>query len=80
MEHSKPEVPGLPAPLFLPPMSDVDLVRAWLKSQPFELRMVALILLLVETVESKYGKDGSGIFENDMKEAYRKVVGHAPGN
>jgi hypothetical protein len=25
---------------FLLPMNEVDLVRAWLKSQPFELRMV----------------------------------------
>lgn len=57
-------------------MSEVDLVRAWLKSQPFELRMVTLILLLVETVEAKYGKDASRVFESDMKEAYRKVVGN----
>ena len=61
-------------------MRDVDLVRAWLKSQPFELRMVTLILLLVEAVEAQYGKDVSCVFENDMKEAFRKVVGHTPGN
>jgi hypothetical protein len=62
------------------PMSDVDRVRAWLKSQAFELRMVTLILLLVETVEAKYGKDASRVFENNMREAYRKVVGYTPGN
>jgi hypothetical protein len=42
--------------------------------------MVTLILLLVEMVESKYGKDASRVFENDMKEPCRKVVGHIPGN
>ena len=61
-------------------MSDVDRVRAWLQSQPFEVRMVTLILLLVETVEAKHGKDASRVFESDMREAYRKIVGHTPGN
>jgi hypothetical protein len=44
-------------------MSEVDLVRACLKSQPFELRMAALILLLVETVETKYGNDASRVLK-----------------
>ena len=72
--------PACASSTFLLPMNEVDLVRAWLKSQPFESRMVTLILLLVETVEAKYGKDASRGFESDMKEAYRKVVGHTPGN
>jgi len=42
--------------------------------------MVTLILLLVETVEGKYGKDVSRVFESDMRETYRKVVGYAPRN
>jgi len=61
-------------------MGDVDLVRAWLKSQPFELRMVTLTLLLVETVEAQYGKDVPRVFENDMREAYRNVPGHTRAN
>lgn len=61
-------------------MSDLDLVRAWLNRQPFELRMLTLILLLVEAVEAQYGKDASPAFENEMKEAYRKVSGHTRKN
>jgi len=56
----------------------VQRVREWLQSQSFELRMVTLLLFLVEAVESKYGKDVSCVFENDMREAYRKVVGQPP--
>jgi hypothetical protein len=56
----------------------VQRVREWLQSQSFELRMVTLLLFLVEAVESKFGKDVSRSFENDMREAYRKVMGLPP--
>lgn len=48
-------------------------VREWLKSQPFHTRMVTLIVLMSETVEDEYGKEVHTVFENDLKEAYRKV-------
>jgi len=42
--------------------------------------MLTLILLLVETAEAQHGKDASRVFENEMKEAYGKVSGHARKN
>jgi hypothetical protein len=56
----------------------VQRVREWLQSQSFELRMVTLLLFLVEAVESKFGKNVSRVFENDIREAYRKVMGLPP--
>ena len=55
--------------------ADVQRVREWLESQPFELRMVTLILLMTETVESQYGTDVRRVFERELKEAYRNASG-----
>ena len=56
-------------------MNDVQRVRLWLESQPFELRMVTLILLMTEVVESQYGADVRKVFETELKEAYRNASG-----
>src|ERR1700723_3537150 len=56
-------------------MNDVQRVRLWLESQPFELRMVTLILLMTEAVESQYGADVRRVFERELKEAYRNASG-----
>jgi len=57
---------------------NVRIVREWLQSQPFELRLVTLILFMVEAVESEYGKEASKVFENELRDAYRKASGWKP--
>jgi hypothetical protein len=49
-------------------------ICAELEGQPFPNIMIALIRLLVEVVEAQFGKAASRSFENDMREAYRRVV------
>jgi hypothetical protein len=49
-------------------------ICAEFEGQPFPNIMIALIRLLVEVVEAQFGKVASRSFENDMREAYRKVV------
>jgi len=39
------------------------------------LRMVTLILLMTEAVESRYGTDVRRVFEGELKEAYRNASG-----
>jgi hypothetical protein len=60
--------------------ADVQRVREWLESQPFELRMVTLILLMTETVESQHGTDVRRVFERELKEAYRNLRGNYTNN
>ena len=56
----------------------IQLVREWLRSQPFELRMITLLLFLEEAVEEKFGKEFMDAFDKDLKAAYRKVSGSLP--
>jgi hypothetical protein len=56
----------------------VQQVREWLRSQPFELRMITLLLFLEEAVEEKFGKEAMNDFDKDLKKAYRKVSGWLP--
>ena len=51
----------------------VQRVRAWLQSQPFELRMITLLVFMEEAVEDKFGKDARNAFDKDLKEACRKL-------
>lgn len=45
----------------------VQLVREWLERQPFNLRMITLILFLVEAVEEECGEEMKTKFENDLR-------------
>ena len=49
-------------------------LRTDFEGQPFACIMVALIRLMVETVESEFGVAAGTTFQNDMRDAYRKVV------
>ena len=57
---------------------NVQRVREWLRSQPFSLRMLTLILFMEEAVEAEFGKEAMNAFDKDLKEAYRKVSGWLP--
>jgi hypothetical protein len=51
----------------------VQLVREWLRRQPFSLRLLTLLLFLVEAVEEEFGEEVKKSFENDLREATRKI-------
>jgi hypothetical protein len=52
---------------------EVQQVRRWLASQPLDLALLTLIVLLTETVTLGYGKEAGDIFENDLRNAYIKA-------
>jgi hypothetical protein len=56
--------------------SGVQTVREWLRRQPFSLRILTLLLFLVEAVEEEFGEDAKTSFENDLRDAYRKLPHH----
>ena len=49
-------------------------LRANFEGQPFSCVMVALIVLMVEEVEGEFGEMAAVDFQNDLREAYKKVV------
>ncbi len=51
----------------------VQLVREWLQRQPFSLRILTLILFMVEAVKDEFGEKTMKGFEDDLREAYRKL-------
>ena len=51
----------------------VQLVREWLQRQPFSLRILTLILFMVEAVKDEFGEEIMKTFEDDLREAYRKL-------
>jgi len=51
----------------------VQLVREWLQRQPFSLRILTLILFMVEAVKDEFGEETMKSFEDDLREAYRKL-------
>lgn len=51
----------------------VQLVREWLQRQPFSLRILTLILFMVEAVKDELGEETMKSFEDDLREAYRKL-------
>jgi len=51
----------------------VQIVREWLRRQPFSLRVLTLLLFLVEGVEEEFGQEAKTSFENDLRDAYRKL-------
>jgi hypothetical protein len=51
----------------------VQLVREWLRRQPFSLRLLTLLLFLVEAVEEECGTETRKAFERDLKTAFRKL-------
>lgn len=55
--------------------ADVQRVREWLRSQPWDLRMLTLIVLMTETVGEKYGNEARPVFDKELKEAYRNASG-----
>jgi hypothetical protein len=56
-------------------MSDpgVQLVREWLQRQPFSLRILTLMLFMVEAIKDEFGEQTMKSFEDDLREAYRKL-------
>jgi hypothetical protein len=53
----------------------IERVRGCLEGQAFEMKVVILIALLVELMTVKYGKAGSDVFQNELRESYRKISG-----
>jgi hypothetical protein len=51
----------------------VQRMREWLEGQPFSLRMLTLILFMAEAVKAEFGEETMKSFENDLREAYRKL-------
>ena len=51
-------------------------LRRDFEDQPPSCIMLALIRLLVETVQAEYGETAATRFQNDMRDAYRNVVWH----
>lgn len=51
----------------------VQQVREWLRSQPFSLRILTLILFLEEAVEEQFGTDVKNAFDAGLKDLYRKL-------
>jgi hypothetical protein len=48
-------------------------VREWLQQQPFSLRIITLLLFMVEAVEEEFGEETKKSFEDDLREAFRKL-------
>jgi hypothetical protein len=57
------------------PMTDpgVQLVREWLQRQPFSLRILTLMLFMVEAIKDEFGEQTMKSFEDDLREACRKL-------
>jgi hypothetical protein len=51
----------------------VQRVREWLQQQPFSLRVLTLLLFMVEAVEEEFGEETRKSFEDDLREAFRKL-------
>jgi hypothetical protein len=51
----------------------VQRMREWLQRQPFSLRTLTLILFMVEAVKDEFGEESMKSFEDDLREAYRKL-------
>lgn len=51
----------------------VQAVREWLQRQPFSLRILTLLLFIVEAVEEQFGEETKKTFEDDLREAFRKL-------
>jgi hypothetical protein len=51
----------------------VQRVREWLQQQPFSLRIITLLLFTVEAVEEEFGEETKKSFEDDLREAFRKL-------
>lgn len=51
----------------------VQAVREWLRRQPFSLRILTLLLFMVEAVEEEFGEETKKSFEDDLREAFRKL-------
>jgi hypothetical protein len=51
----------------------VQRVRVWLQLQPFSLRILTLLLFMVEAVEEEFGEQTKKLFEDDLREAFRKL-------
>jgi hypothetical protein len=51
----------------------VQIVREWLRRQPFSLRLLTLLLFMVEAVEEEFGEETKKRFEDDIREAFRKL-------
>ncbi len=52
---------------------NVQRVRDWFQAQPFELRILTLILFLTESVKNEFGEEIMEKFDSDLKEVYRKL-------
>lgn len=55
----------------------VQIIREWLRQQPFIIQILTLFLFLVEAVEAQHGKEIATTFENDLRQAFRKLPGQA---
>jgi hypothetical protein len=51
----------------------VQRMRDWLERQPFSLRILTLILFMAEAVKAEFGEETMKSFENDLREAYRRL-------
>ena len=51
----------------------VQRVREWLQQQPFSLRVLTLLLFMVEAIEEEFGEETKKRFEDDLREAFRKL-------
>jgi hypothetical protein len=51
----------------------VQRVREWLQQQPFSLRVLTLLLFMVEAVEEEFGEETKKSFEDNLREAFRKL-------
>ena len=58
-------------------VEQIERVRACLKGQSFDMQMVVMIFLMVEAVSVKHGRMASDVFQDELREAYRKVVGRS---
>jgi hypothetical protein len=45
----------------------------WLQRQPFSLRIITLMLFMVEAIKDEFGEQTMKSFEDDLREAYRKL-------
>ena len=52
---------------------DVQLVREWLQSQPFGLRLLTLIVFMLEAVEENCGVEMKTTIENNLRVATRPL-------
>ena len=51
----------------------VQIVRECLRRQPFSLRILTLLLFMVEAVEEEFDEETKKTFEDDLREAFRKL-------